>query len=148
MKIDKLVVHHSASNSITTKKTDIERWHIQRGFSQIGYHKVIEKNGTIVSGRPETEQGAHAKGANNASLGVCVIGNLETEVPTAVQISSLISVLTEWCKSYNLNTTHIYGHFNVLGGSTKTSCPGKNLINQLPILKKKVASNIELKEPA
>ena len=148
MKITKLVVHHSASNSVTTKKSDIERWHIQRGFAEIGYHKVIEQNGTIVNGRAETKQGAHAKGANNASLGVCVVGNFEKEIPTTAQINSLVSVLTAWCKDNKLNATHIYGHFNVLGGSTKTSCPGKNLKIQLPIIKQKVTSNLALKESA
>jgi len=55
MLIQKIVVHHSASNSITTKKADIERWHRQRGFSQIGYHKVIEGSGSVINGRPETK---------------------------------------------------------------------------------------------
>ncbi len=143
MKIQKLVVHHSASNSVTTKKADIERWHIQRGFSQIGYHKIIEGKGNIVNGRPETTQGAHAKGANQASLGVCVIGNFEKDVPTSNQVEALISVLTDWCKKHKLDTTSIYGHYNVPGGSTKTSCPGKNLINRLPIVKQKVALNLK-----
>ncbi len=62
MKTQKLVVHHSASNKATTKKIDIDKWHKERGFSQIGYHKVIEANGAIVNGRSEKIQGAHAKG--------------------------------------------------------------------------------------
>jgi len=143
MKIQKLVVHHSASNSVITKKSDIERWHKQRGFSQIGYHKVIEGNGNIVDGRPETTQGAHAKGANQSSLGVCVVGNFEKEIPSAAQVTALISVLTDWCKAHKLKTTNIYGHFNVLGGGTKTSCPGKNLISRLTIVKQKVALNLK-----
>lgn len=143
MKIQKLVVHHSASNSVTTKTADIERWHKQRGFSQIGYHKIIESNGNIVNGRPETTQGAHAKGANQSSLGVCVIGDFENEVPSATQVTALISVLTDWCKAHKLKTTNIYGHFNVPGGSTKTSCPGNNLINRLTIIKQKVALNLK-----
>ena len=143
MKIQKLVVHHSASNIVTTKKADIERWHKQRGFSQIGYHKIIEGNGNIVNGRPETTQGAHAKGANQASLGVCVIGDFEKDVPSSDQIAGLVSVLTDWCKKHKLDTTSIYGHYNVLGGSTKTICPGKNLISRLPIVKQKVALNLK-----
>lgn len=143
MKIQKLVVHHSASNSATTKKTDIEKWHKQRGFSQIGYHKVIEGNGNIVNGRSETIQGAHTKGANHASLGVCVVGNFETSSPSATQINALVTVLTGWCKAHKLNATSIYGHFNVPGGSTKTNCPGKNLKSQLAIIKQKVTVNLK-----
>ena len=51
MKITKLVVHHSASKAATTKKADLERWHKERGFREIGYHKVIEVNGNIVEDR-------------------------------------------------------------------------------------------------
>ncbi|NOZ70078.1 MAG: N-acetylmuramoyl-L-alanine amidase [Deferribacteres bacterium] len=145
MKIQKLVVHHSATNSVTTKRADIERWHRQRGFSQIGYHKVIEGDGGIVDGRPETIQGAHARGANHASLGVCVVGNFETEVPSAPQIEALVDVLTGWCNTYKLDETCIYGHFNVPGGTTRTACPGRNLKNQLPAIKQKVAARLRLR---
>ena len=143
MKIQKLVVHHSASDSATTKKADIEKWHKQRGFSQIGYHKVIEGNGNIVDGRSETVQGAHALGANHASLGVCVTGNFETSAPSAKQINALVTVLTGWCKAHKLNATSIHGHFNVPVGSTKTSCPGKNLKSQLVTIKQKVTVNLK-----
>lgn len=143
MKISKLVVHHSASKAATTKKADLERWHKERGFSQIGYHKVIEANGGIVEGRPELTQGAHAQGANMGSLGVCVVGNFETESPAQAQIASLVKVLTEWCKTHKLNSTKIYGHFNVPGGTTETSCPGKNLKSQLSIIKQKVTQNLK-----
>ena len=143
MKIQKLVVHHSASSSATTKKVDIEKWHKQRGFSQIGYHKVIEASGNIVNDRPETIQGAHAKGANKASLGVCIVGNFETNTPSTVQINALVKILTKWCKTHNLKAANIYGHFNVPGGTTKTSCPGKHLINQLAAIKRKVTANLK-----
>ena len=145
MKIQKLVVHHSASQGNTTKKADIERWHKQRGFSQIGYHKIIEGDGSIVNGRAETTKGAHAKGANHASLGVCVVGNFEKSSPSVAQVEALVNVLTDWCKSYKLDATSIYGHFNVPGGSTKTSCPGKNLQNQLIAIKQKVTTNLKSK---
>ncbi len=143
MIIKKLVVHHSASKKDTTKKTDIDEWHKQRGFSQIGYHKVVESDGKIVTGRPERQQGAHAKGVNHKSLGVCVVGNFENEAPSEIQIRSVIKVLVEWCRKYELTSTDIYGHKNVPGGSTKTSCPGKNLVFVLPRIKRKVLANLE-----
>jgi len=138
MEIKKLVVHHSASPRVTTKKSDIELWHTQRGFSQIGYHKVIEGDGKIVVGRPEDIQGAHAKGANSDSLGVCVVGDFEKEIPTQSQIDSLVLVLVEWCKKYSLTSSNIYGHFNAPGGTTSTSCPGANLKSLLSTVKPKV----------
>lgn len=138
MKVQKLVVHHSASKQSTTKKADIAKWHKERGFSQISYHKIIEGNGVIVNSRSENIQGAHAKGANQGSLGVCVVGNFEKEIPSQEQIYSLISVLTVWCEEHSLNSKDIYGHFNVPGGNTATSCPGKNLKSQLADIKQRV----------
>lgn len=143
MKVTKLVVHHSDSKAATTKKSDIERWHKERGFSTIGYHKVIEGDGKVVDGRSESTQGAHAKGANFGSLGVCVAGAFETEMPSQKQINSLVTVLTDWCKAHKLNTTSIYGHYNVPGGTTDTTCPGKNMKTQLSIVKQKVAQKLK-----
>ena len=143
MKVQKLVAHHSASKQSATKKADIAKWHKERGFSQIGYHKIIEGNGTIVNGRFENIQGAHAKGVNQGSLGVCVVGDFEKETPSQAQISSLVSVLTGWCKAHGLNSKNIYGHFNVPGVSTATSCPGKNLKSQLAVIKQKVGQKLK-----
>jgi N-acetylmuramoyl-L-alanine amidase len=82
MRVNKLVVHHSASLRATTTRDMIEEWHLQRGFKSIGYHKVIEADGAIKDGRSEEKMGAHALGANANSLGVCVVGNFEHEEPT------------------------------------------------------------------
>ena len=143
MNVTKLVVHHSDSKAATTKKSNIESWHKQRGFTQIGYHKVVEGDGKIVDGRPESSQGAHAKGANLETLGVCVVGEFETEMPSQKQIDSLVKVLTDWCKKYKLNSTSIYGHYNVPGGTTDTSCPGKNMKLKLSVVKQKVTQNLK-----
>ena len=113
-----------------------------RGFSQIGYHKVILGDGTIKAGRPETIQGAHALGANANSLGVSLTGNFENEVPTASQINSLVTVLAGWCRQHRLKENSIYGHYNVPGGKTATACPGKNLKSQLAAIKTRVKKQL------
>lgn len=140
MKVSKLVVHHSASAKSSTHKSDIEKWHKDKGWSAIGYHMVIEANGVKKKGRPTSTMGSHAKGANANSLGVCLCGNFETETPDAKQITALTEVLAEWCKDNSLNETKIYGHCNV--GSTTTSCPGKNLKGKLPTIKKNVKKKL------
>jgi len=54
--------------------SEIHRWHQERGFDGIGYHKVILENGLIDDGRPLCWKGAHAKGFNGVSWGICLIG--------------------------------------------------------------------------
>lgn len=72
--IRRLIVHHSAS-SLGTTLEDVRGWHLERGFDDIGYHFVIEGDGALRYGRPVHLQGAHAKGANEDSIGVCLVGN-------------------------------------------------------------------------
>tara|TARA_R110002074_G_scaffold104230_6_gene225049 strand:+ start:3030 stop:3407 length:378 start_codon:yes stop_codon:yes gene_type:complete len=47
-----------------------------QGWSDIGYHEVIKRDGTIELGRPLHTQGAHVKGVNNKSVGICLIGGI------------------------------------------------------------------------
>ena len=52
----------------------IRKWHLQRGFSDVGYHFVIRRDGEIELGRPLVQVGAHCKGYNKISIGTCLIG--------------------------------------------------------------------------
>jgi len=142
VKVQFLVVHHSASDRSNTTKEKIDKWHKKKGWNGIGYHKVIEGNGAIKNGRSESIQGAHALGVNARSLGVCVVGNFEKEIPTPSQINSLVRVLTNWCIIYGLDEKAIYGHYNVPGGTTPTACPGTNLKSKLPMIKAQVKANL------
>ncbi len=83
-KIDLIVVHCSATpEGKDYTVDDIDLWHRQRGFKKIGYHYVIYRDGTIHAGRPENEIGAHVKGYNANSIGVCYIGGLSADGKTA-----------------------------------------------------------------
>ena len=68
-----LIVHCSdTDNSLNAR--DIHKMHLEFGWDGIGYHKIISRNGDIEDGRPEYWVGAHARGFNKISLGVCLIG--------------------------------------------------------------------------
>ena len=63
----------------TTKTQDIgvheiDRWHRDRGWWGIGYHFVIRRDGSIETGRPMEVIGAHVKGYNDESIGICLVG--------------------------------------------------------------------------
>ena len=78
-RIERLVIHHSASARSTTFAA-IKHWHTDappkgNGWSDIGYNYVILGNGKLRVGRPLPTTGAHAKGKNSTSIGVCVVGN-------------------------------------------------------------------------
>lgn len=64
-----------AGRPLVEKVAEIRRWHVeQRGWRDIGYHWVIDRDGALVPGRPETEIGAHVEGHNRGTIGICLLG--------------------------------------------------------------------------
>ena len=114
-KIKYLIVHCSDTPD-NFNELDIHKMHLQFGWDGIGYHKVILKNGKLVSGRPEYWVGAHVSGKNDVSLGVCLIGRDDFTKP---QFSSLEAVLREWKSLYP--DAKILGHRDT--GNTSKTCP-------------------------
>lgn len=77
--INKIVVHCSATKEGQNISRDtIRQWHLDRGWRDIGYHFVIELDGSIHPGRPLEEQGAHVRGHNADSIGICYVGGLDS----------------------------------------------------------------------
>jgi hypothetical protein len=67
-----------AGRPLAEKIAEITRWHKKRGFRAIGYHRVIDRDGSIGKGRDYSEQGAHAKGHNQGTIAVCLIGGKDS----------------------------------------------------------------------
>lgn len=73
--IDKIIIHCSDSpEGRNDTAADIRRWHKARGFRDIGYHYVIDLDGTVEEGRPLAQAGAHCTDHNSHSIGICYIG--------------------------------------------------------------------------
>jgi len=58
---------------------EIRGWHKAKGWSDVGYHYVIKRDGTIQFGRPQDLMGAHVQGYNVDSLGICLIGGVDAQ---------------------------------------------------------------------
>ncbi len=79
--VDTIFVHCSATRPdwiadkpLSEKVAEITRWHKQRGWNQIGYHYVIDRDGAVAKGRSDNVPGAHVAGYNTGSIGICLIG--------------------------------------------------------------------------
>lgn len=109
-----IVLHCSATRTgqkVTVK--DIEKWHKARGFRTIGYHYVIDVDGTVVEGRPLDEIGAHVTNYNRSSIGICYIGGLNKQgkaedTRTPEQKTAILKLLRELRKEFPLAA--IAGH--------------------------------------
>ena len=72
-----IVVHCTWSKpELDIGAAEIDRWHKRRGWLKIGYHFVIRRDGTIEQGRKLENRGAHVKGLNDSSIGICLVGGM------------------------------------------------------------------------
>ena len=111
-----IIVHCSATREgQDVKATDIKRWHKERGFDDIGYHYVIDLDGTIEKGRDEALVGAHCKGHNATSIGICYVGGCDKNMKpkdtrTPEQRRSMLSLVRKLVNKYKIPVTQIWAH--------------------------------------
>lgn len=123
--IQRLVVHHSASARETTVE-EISAWHAANPkIGSLAYHFLVLEDGTLRKGRPVETVGAHAKGHNLTSIGICVIGdNTKPErawLPVQIAVlKALVSLLQTFFPN-----SEVLGHKDLPGA--KTECPGLNV---------------------
>ena len=127
--ISKIIVHCSATQEgRDLEAAEINRWHLKRGWNGIGYHYVVLLDGTIEYGRSIYKQGAHVKGENEGSIGICYIGGVEAErgsngkwiakdTRTPEQKESLLLLLKTLKKMHTSATIHGHNEF------AAKSCP-------------------------
>lgn len=117
-KTERIILHHADASNCTAE--DIDRWHKKNGWTCIGYHFFVKKDGTIYRGRQENSVGAHAGGANSNSIGICFEGRYETEQMPNAQVEAGKELVAYLKNKYNISK--VQKHSDVCS----TSCPGKN----------------------
>lgn len=117
-KINKIIIHCAATpegRNFTVE--DIRRWHLQRGFRDIGYHYVIYLDGSVHAGRPIEQIGAHTSGYNANSIGICYIGGCAKDgktpkdTRTEAQRSALVKLVAELRAKFPGATVHGHNEF-------------------------------------
>lgn len=150
-----IVVHHSADRYVDSLEDSARevRW-VQRvhqhnkGWSDVGYHYLIDGAGNIFRGRPMIDGhhavGAHVAGQNATEIGVCLLGNYEPTEPDARQevsrgaLDALVDLSAFLCRSYRIAIDAILGHRDLAA----TLCPGETLYGQLGTCRRLVAKRL------
>lgn len=119
--IDAIVVHCTATRAgQDVRAADIDKWHKERGFSGIGYHYVVDLDGTVELGRPLPLDGAHCNTAgtsgqsyNRHSIGIAYVGGLDkkgnpADTRTRAQKKALAKLIYRLIEQYPI--VEVIGH--------------------------------------
>ena len=107
LKVVKYLVVHCTATRLSQRVSveDIDRWHKAQGWSGIGYHWYVDRDGHIFPGRSEREAGAHVIGYNHSSIGICYEGGLDeqgnsADTRTPAQKAALLLIIKYLKQSY------------------------------------------------
>jgi len=131
--VNRITVHHEGWKAVwfdnwadTAERLRlIQKFHMgdSRGWGDIGYHYIIDRDGRIIEGRPLHFQGAHVKANNENNIGVMVLGNFDKQTPSLKQLSSVQIAVSQLMKRHRVPLGRVYTHQEI----NPTSCPGSNL---------------------
>lgn len=127
-KIEKIILHCAATPEGRNVSTEtIRSWHVKgRGWSDIGYHFVIELDGSVKEGRPMHRIGAHTKGQNATSVGICYVGGIDKnknpkDTRTEAQKASMDKLIDALLEDFPGATIHGHNEF------ANKACPSFNV---------------------
>jgi len=121
----KIIIHHSLTADGKTVSMDAIRYYHTKvkHWDAIGYHYLIELvklHYEIFTGRMMTERGAHCRGQNGDSLGICFVGNFDKEPPPEAQWKLGLRFVKSLMTVFNIPVEQVYGHRHF----ARKSCPG------------------------
>lgn len=135
-KINKIIIHCTATKEGKDfKAKDIDRWHKEKGWKCIGYHYVIDLDGTIEKGRSVEEIGAHCNGHNADSIGIVYVGGLDSkgnpkDTRTQAQKEALWELLRVLITKYPKASIHGHNEFS------SKACPCFNVQKECGLINK------------
>lgn len=109
MKPTMITVHCSATENLKSANIEAMRQDhiVNRGFTDIAYHILIQPDGTPVDGRPLNQVGAHVEGHNAGNVGICLIG---TDKFTKAQFDKLLDKVMDIQQIFDVPNDQIYTH--------------------------------------
>ena len=125
MKPEYIVLHTLAFDG-SAGIAEVDRWHKERGFTRVGYHYIIRRDGRLETGRHEHEQGAHCRdgGYNRKSLGIAFEGHGDNDEWTDAQWDTIRKCYLFWRLKHGIDPDKVIGHREAPAAKT---CPGKKI---------------------
>ena len=137
--VHEIIIHCSATRAdwmsgrpLAEKVAEICSWHRAKGWRDIGYHWVIDRDGKVLPGRPEADIGAHTIGHNSGTIGICLLGgygSAETDTFRDNYTAQQDITLRQMIDAIGMRTgiERVSGHNQYAA----KACPGFNVPNWL-----------------
>lgn len=132
---------------------EIHRYHRSLGWSGVGYHWLVRKDGSLEVGRPVSAMGAHCRGINHRSIGIAMSGHGDLAAWTPEQTETAVALAATLAREYGIDLPDIVGHREInklidagevpefgsdgLSNRTFKSCPGVRV--SMPLVRVRVA---------
>ena len=124
----KIILHHGAGyldfNGVNQYHKGLWGFKSSLGY-YIGYTYFLERSGKIYQGRRDNEEGAHTKGQNKKSIGICLMGNGAEKDFTVEQYNSLVDLVKRKREEYGIVRSQVLPH----SAFSATECPSEYLRN-------------------
>ena len=117
--LNKIIIHCAdTKTSMDIGVEEIREWHLARNWTDIGYHYVIRKDGTLEVGRPIEQIGSHCYGQNTGSIGVCYVGGYGgVDDRTEEQKKTMKTLITTLRHDFGFLSVHGHNEYS------EKSCP-------------------------
>ena len=121
-----VVIHATdGPDSDRLEMDDVRDYHKGIGWSDIGYHFVVEMvegEAVVLMGRPFNRPGAHCRGWNDRMLGVALVGKFTATPPPPAQLVEAARIVAALLDQHGLARSAVYQHKAMAGNNT--DCPG------------------------
>lgn len=146
MRVEYIVWHTAADGRDgglrDTTMAEVAAWHAAKGWGsgyegvqRAGYHFLVRRDGTVERGRPLGKAGAHVRGLNSRSVGICFSGHGDLQPLTEAQLRAGVALTVRLLRRYGLDASRVIGHrevnrlveAGVLGAAYRVAktCPGR-----------------------
>jgi hypothetical protein len=173
--VEKIVVHHTGTNGDASDwpqaVRDVYRSTVARGYRDIPYHWLIDPDGVVYEGRwagpkprgaaPDGEdrrgrsvRGGHAKGHNDRTIGIALLGSYDRRPPSRDALDALIALVAWKCDRWGIDpmgatpyrrrdgVDEVIPNICPHGRVRATACPGREVLDLLPVLRVAVAQRL------
>lgn len=116
-----IILHASLTGDEDVTVKDLDRKHRKAGWNGVGYHFVIRRSGAVETGRSIDKAGAHAKGFDKYSIGICMIGGVPAANFTPIQWKNLELLVSGLARQFP--DAKVMGHRDCPRVPSDTVCP-------------------------